>query len=58
MIQNYKLINIYDKSQQFLRENMNQTDLQKENERLRRVNRILIIYVIVSIAIQLYNAWM
>jgi hypothetical protein len=32
-----------------------ETDLQKENKKLKRINFILIIYVVVSIAIQLYN---
>ena len=34
---------------------MEQTDLQKENKKLKRINLILIIYVVVSIGIQLYN---
>ena len=34
---------------------MEQTDLQKENKKLKRINFILIIYVVVSIGIQLYN---
>lgn len=34
---------------------MKQTDLQKENKKLKRINFILIIYVVVSIIIQLYN---
>ncbi len=32
-----------------------ETDLQKENKKLKRINFILIIYVVVSITIQLYN---
>ena len=32
-----------------------QTDLQKENKKLKRINFILIIYVVISIVIQLYN---
>ena len=34
---------------------MKQTDLQKENKKLKRINFILIIYVVISIVIQLYN---
>ena len=34
---------------------MKQTDLQKENKKLKRINFILIIYVDISIVIQLYN---
>ena len=34
---------------------MEQTDLQKENKKLKQINFILIIYVVVSIGIQLYN---
>ena len=34
---------------------MKQTDLQKENKELKRINFILIIYVVISIVIQLYN---
>ena len=33
---------------------MKQTDLQKENKKLKRINFILIIYVVISIVIQLY----
>ena len=34
---------------------MKQTDLQKENKKLKRINFILIIYVVISIVIQLCN---
>lgn len=34
---------------------MKQTDLQKENKKLKRINFILIIYVVISIVIQLYR---
>ena len=34
---------------------MKQTDLQKENKKLKRINFTLIIYVVISIVIQLYN---
>lgn len=38
-----------DKNEQI----MKQTDLQKENKKLKRINFILIIYVVISIVIQL-----
>ena len=43
--------NSVDKNEQI----MKQTDLQKENKKLKRINFILIIYVVISIVIQLYN---
>ena len=42
---------LMDKNEQI----MKQTDLQKENKKLKRINFILIIYVVISIVIQLYN---
>lgn len=36
---------------------MEKRDLEKENKRLRVINLVLIIYVVLSIIIQVYNAW-
>jgi len=36
---------------------MEKRNLEKENKRLRVINLVLIIYVVLSIIIQVYNAW-
>ena len=36
---------------------MKKRNLEKENKRLRVINLVLIIYVVLSIIIQVYNAW-
>lgn len=36
---------------------MEKRNLEKENKRLRAINLVLIIYVVQSIIIQMYNAW-
>lgn len=36
---------------------MGKRNLEKENKQLRVINLVLIIYVVLSIIIQMYNAW-